>query len=220
MPSFSIHDQHPLKEHPLFREGHSVGLMSGEKPLYPNVNEGGHVGLKSRLNEMGLKYEETHGRYGNPEQSLIIRNPTHQQMFQLGKEFGQESVIHGEGNKHKLLYTNGPNEGMFHPSTGAFDFGTEPPKDMYTAVPGKGFLSLNFDWSKLYPSEFTPQKGSEVTDYQPSEAKILHGIQESKKLRRIEPYLQMTRNLEPQEIKKGLMKVLSSYLFRDTTTIY
>jgi len=196
MPKFSIHDIHPLKDHPLFREGHSVGLISGERPSYPKVNEGGHTGLKSRLNEMGLKYEETHGKYEHPEKSFIVRNPTRKEMFQLGKEFGQESVIHGEDGKHQLLYTNGPNEGMYHSSTGAFDFGTEPPKDLYTAVPSKGFLSLHFDWNKLNPSEFTVEQDPTLGGYKESEHRILQGIAEHRKARRAENYVQMTRDLE------------------------
>lgn len=153
MPTFSIHDLHPLKDHPLFKEGHTVGIMSGENPMYPKANEGGHNGLRSRLNQMGLKYEETHGKYNKPEKSFIIRNPTERQMFQLGKEFGQESIIYGKDGKHHLLYTNGPNEGMFHPNKGTFEFGTEAPRDFYMAVPGKGFFSMDFDWDKLHPSE-------------------------------------------------------------------
>ena len=153
MFTYKYTDPHPLADHPIFRKG-TVGLISGENPLFPPLNTGGHNGLKARLNEMGLKYQETQGKYGKPENSFIVINPHKQQLYQLGKELGQESVIYGENGQHQLLYTNGPNDGHFHPSQDKFNYDVKAPKDLYTVVPSKGFFSIHFAWDKLHPSEF------------------------------------------------------------------
>ena len=63
------------------------------------------------LKGMGLKHQETQGRYGDPERSVLIYSPSEDQMKKLGKMFGQESVVFSHAGQHRLLYTNGPDEG-------------------------------------------------------------------------------------------------------------
>ena len=125
--------------------------MSGDRPSFPSA-PGGQDALKQDLDAAGLKYEETEGRYGDPERSLIIHGPTREQMYALGKKYGQESVIHSENGKHQLLYTNGPNEGQHHPSLGTYDYfdaNQEPPEDYYTKLPNQGAFRLHFDFNRL-----------------------------------------------------------------------
>jgi hypothetical protein len=144
---------HSGAEHPIFTGVTPVGMMSGDEPRYPPLAPGGHEGLKADLQAQGLKFEETQGRYGSPERSLIIHGPTREQMFALGKKYGQESVIHSQNGKHQLIYTNGENEGKHHPSLNTYDYwhpGEELPEDYYTKLPNQGAFRLHFDFNQLH----------------------------------------------------------------------
>lgn len=150
-----------LAQHPLFGAGGArVGLMTAEAPRFEVSNAGGNEGLKQRLGSMGLHFEQTHGSYGGPENSFIIHGPTRAQLHQLGKEFGQEAVVYGEGGKHELHYTAGPNAGQFHPSLPVVRYSQAQPEDYYTHVPGHGYATLHFDFDKLHP--YTPEAGDQA----------------------------------------------------------
>jgi hypothetical protein len=140
---------HP--KHPIF-SGSTFGLMSGEKPLFQSQVQGGHEALGGALQQMGLHAEPTSGKYKEPERSYIIHGATQDQMKQLGKMFGQESVIHSENGQHKLIYTNGEHEGKYHASDmqNPLEHFEQPPDDFYTSVPGHGHFRINFDWSKIH----------------------------------------------------------------------
>jgi hypothetical protein len=129
--------------------------MSGENPLFAqHATHTGHEKLGQVLDSMGLDYEPTHGRYDKPERSYIIHNPTVEQMQQLGKQFGQESVVHSQNGQPRLIYTNGPNEGLAtQPPDPAqhYSIHTQQPEDYYTAIPGPhgepyGWFTYNLDF--------------------------------------------------------------------------
>lgn len=141
-----------LASHPLFGAGGArTGLMTAEAPRFPVTNHGGNKGLEERLNGMGLKFEPTHGSYGGPENSYLIHGASREQLHHLGKEFGQEAVVYGEGGKHELHYTAGPNEGLYHPSLPTVRYTEAQPEDYYTHVPGKGYVTLHFNFDKMLP---------------------------------------------------------------------
>lgn len=168
---------HGASEHPLFTGATPIGLMSGEEPRFPSA-PGGQEGLKRDLDAQGLKYEETEGRYGSPERSLIIHGPTREQMATLGKKYGQEAVVHSQNGKHQMLYTNGPNEGKHHPSLGTYDYwnqGQELPEDYYTKIPNQGAVRLHFDFNQLHheplampaqPAPLPPPQPAQITKYE------------------------------------------------------
>ena len=136
--------------HPVLNGG-SFGMMSGENPLFHAHVDASHENLVKTLTAMGLKHDQTHGRYGDPERSVIIHNPREDQMKTLGKLFGQESVIHSSGGKHKLIYTNGPHEGKFRgtvPGQAPHEWFDQPPEDYYTHLPGAGHFRINFDFNQ------------------------------------------------------------------------
>lgn len=139
-------------KHPIF-SGSTFGLMSGEEPMYKPQVEGGHEALGRHLQQMGLHFEETHGKYQKPERSYIIHNPTLEQMQHLGKLFGQESVIHSQNGQHKLVYTNGEHEGHAHHAEAQtpIEHFEQPPDDFYTAIPGQGYFRINLDWNQKHP---------------------------------------------------------------------
>jgi hypothetical protein len=148
-------------KHALFSGG-TVGLMSADKPLFSPQVQGGHEALGQTLRQMGLPFEETSGKYKEPERSYIIHGPTAQQMQKLGRDFGQESVIHSQNGQHRLIYTNGANSGKYHSAnmqTPAEHFDL-PPEDYYTMIPGHGYARLNFDFNQLHPMEPVQQVDS------------------------------------------------------------
>lgn len=151
-------------KHPIF-SGSTFGLMSGEKPLFKPQVEGGHEALGSALTQMGLHFEETSGRYKEPERSYIIHNPSLEQMHQLGKMFGQESVVHSQNGQHRLVYTNGEHEGKHHvaDAQNPVEHFERPPEDFYTMVPGHGYMRINFDWNQMHGGPETKKSERELT---------------------------------------------------------
>jgi hypothetical protein len=150
-----------LKSHPLFSGG-KTGIMSGENPRFPAEAEATHENLLRHIKQMGLKHEDTHGKYGDHEPSVIIHGPTREQMHELGKKFGQESVIFSDKGVHHLQYTNGPHEGKVLGTEAGkepLEFFNEAPDDYYTKLKDGGHFRINFDFSKD-PQPLDPvQKG-------------------------------------------------------------
>jgi hypothetical protein len=143
-------------DHPLFNGSTTVGIVSGENPRFPSQMSG-HEALGSQIQNMGLKGEPRDGRYGAPEKAWMIYGPSREQMYALGKQFGQESVVYSSGGQHELMYTNGPNAGRYHPALD-HEFFTKEPEDYYTNMPELGgYLRLNFDWNTLNPSNLAPE---------------------------------------------------------------
>jgi hypothetical protein len=139
-------------DHPLFSGANSVGIMTADAPRFPASENGGELGLKRHLTNLGLKHESTHGSYGGPESSFIIHNPTREQMYHLGHAHGQEAVVYSQNGKHELLYTAGPNQGKFHPALPTMDYSKEKPDDYFTHLPGKGYIGLHFNMDQLHDS--------------------------------------------------------------------
>ena len=137
-------------KHPLITGQGPVGVMTGEGPRYPS-DPGGHEGLKRELQGLGVRHEETWGKYeGHPERSLIIHGLPREQLYNLGQKYGQESVIHAENGQHQFMYTNGPKQGTMHLGVPAehkhWEEGhAQPPQDDWTKIPGQGHLRLGFD---------------------------------------------------------------------------
>jgi len=168
--------------HPLLSGG-TVGIMSADRPTYASLDPAhGHETLGKMLRRHGLQFEETHGRYQEPERSYIIHNIQPNLLRWFGKLFGQESVVHSQNGQHRLLYVNGPRDGQYHPQTldkpvEVFD---QHPDDFYTAVPGHGYVRINFDWNRLHPMVET---GTRKSEYTPEEAVqiLLKHVQERMK---------------------------------------
>lgn len=144
-----------LKAHPLFSGEHPVGIITAQRPVYKALELGENPALERKMQQMGLGFEPTEGVYNGHEDSYLVHNPTMQQMYQLGKDFGQESVVWSEKGKHHMLYSNGPHEGKFNPFTGKVEHWEEeegPPENYWSRMPGDGFFRIEFDWDKLHPA--------------------------------------------------------------------
>lgn len=139
-----------LADHPMFRGHQTVGMITAEVPKFESKGSGGNQGLSDEMRQMGLKHEPTHGSYGaGKENSFIVYGPTREQMYRLGNRYGQEAVIFSQDGKHEMLYTHGPNAGKAHPSLPLVRFSQKEPEDYYTHFPGRGYVTLHFDHSKL-----------------------------------------------------------------------
>ena len=146
-----------LEDHPLFSKKHTVGVVTAENPMVAPAVPGGNNALKDLLTRWKLPHEEVKGHYGGPEKSFIVQGPTREQMFHLGRMFGQEAVIYGHHGLHEMLFSHGPKAGNLHPGHGVFGFHpTEAPPDYYTELPGKGYVRLHFDQDQLVPAPLKP----------------------------------------------------------------
>jgi hypothetical protein len=132
-----------VSDHPLFNKGHTVGIMTAESPRFP-THPGGNEALSADLHGLGLHHEPTHGSYGAPENSFIVHKPTREHMYTLGRKYGQEAVVYSQDGKHELLYTHGPNAGKHQESKPEMHYSPTQPKDFYTHLPGKGYVTLHF----------------------------------------------------------------------------
>ena len=111
----------------------------GAAKATPEQNAQRMAELKADLDALGVKYQDVVGKYGDVQRSVIITGITEAQAAELGRKYGQESVLTRRG----LVYM----DGRLVPATGVETFDT-PPEDFYTEVPGTGAyfsVSLNFD---------------------------------------------------------------------------
>ena len=79
----------------------SVGLMSGQNPMAQAVSQQQNTQLKAnleeRIAEMGLEMIRIGGVFAhNPEQSVMILNPSEDQMEVLSREFEQQAFVYGD----------------------------------------------------------------------------------------------------------------------------
>ena len=77
-----------------------LGIMTAENPRGMGKSDEENVELmrdfSKFLNEKGMQYVPIGGKYGNPENSYIIINPSMLDMVEFGKMYGQASVIYGQ----------------------------------------------------------------------------------------------------------------------------
>lgn len=170
----------PQPDHPLFSGKTTVGMISGEHPRFP-AQSTGHDNLGTVLQSLGLKAEPREGRYGTPEKSWMVYGPSKEQMFNLGRMFGQESVVFSQGGKHQLMYTNGLNTGKYHPDLG-HDWFQHEPEDYYTHMPDqKGFLRLKFDFDRLESSGLAQPEAMSALESRSQVRKAVLSVDEIKK---------------------------------------
>lgn len=136
--------------HSVFGPG-PVAVISSDYPRYPAAFQG-HETLGYCIRGMGLSCQSTTGRYGKPERSWIVYGATIEQLQQLGRWFGQESIAVRMNNRNFFLYTNGAGsapgrEWISRPAEGFRTFEKEP-DDYFTAIPGtEGVPQGYFQWT-------------------------------------------------------------------------
>lgn len=79
------------------------GIISAENPLgveYPSsVNAGRDRSMREWLAQHNLEYIKVKGKYGNPENSLFVINPTLRDLEKLAYTFCQESFIYAVNSR-------------------------------------------------------------------------------------------------------------------------
>lgn len=140
-----------LPNHPMFSGGRCA-ILTAQFPKYPSEVQGENESLKKEMKVSNTKNEPTKGSYGSGiESSFILHGLDRQAAFDIGRKYGQEAIVYTEGNKHELLYTNGPNAGKAHPHHTVEWFGDQQPDDYWTYLPGHGYFRIVFDEDRLEP---------------------------------------------------------------------
>jgi uncharacterized protein YnzC (UPF0291/DUF896 family) len=136
------------------------------KPLSMIENRARNAQLKADLAAIdGVEVLEAEGHYGIPESSFIVTGITEEQALELGKKYGQESVLTPRG----LLYA----DGRLAPTTGVEVFSSAPREGNYTTVfpPRRHSVSfrVNLDFNGFEQGTDTGARGM----YMPSDEAIV-----------------------------------------------
>ena len=136
-------------------------MITAAKPKFPTENDLGDdhsrmAAMSQELAAKGIEHEQTMGKYGDPEPTFLTYGMPKHELMAMGKKYGQESVYHHENGARHMIFTNGPDEGMYHDTKPGHQEWTEeqgPPADNYTHIPGRGYVSFTPDFSRLHPVE-------------------------------------------------------------------
>jgi hypothetical protein len=204
MPRRASVTKEQVQAHPAIAGGHVI-LMSGEAPAFPEAATfQGNDAMQQSLENQGLEYEPTRGKYGKPENSFIVHvnDPSHiEAALGMAKRFGQESVVYSTGGKHQLVWTNGPHEGQATQPSEGHDFYDAEPEDNYTMIPGPngephGFMAYHLDFNNP-PAPFNPSGGGTVTPPEAAKAVVKAAV---------EAYEDILLGLRSRELAKAATK--------------
>ena len=115
-----------------------LGIMTAENPRGMPSSDQENVELMQDfakvLDQKGMQYLPIGGKYGNPENSYIIMNPTMLDMVEFGKKYGQAVVIYGQKMRRS---TSTPADPIFF----RFDYvQTEPDGDDEPPFPPEKYI--------------------------------------------------------------------------------
>lgn len=95
-----------------------------------------HGKLLERLKDEGFIFTQCHGKYVNPEESVMVmmHDADRETAMALGSEFNQDSIVFTTKGKNELIYTTGEKKGKANMAGDGFE---EVPKatDFYTKMP-------------------------------------------------------------------------------------
>lgn len=94
--------------------------------------------LRADLEALGADVMDAVGKYGDVQNSFIVAGISEAHAIELGKRYGQESILTRRG----LVYSDGRPD---TPATG-MNVSATAPEDFYTEVPG-AFFSVELDWN-------------------------------------------------------------------------
>ena len=131
-------------------------ILTAENPSNehtPEKNPALMAQLEAQLTSEGVQHYEVAGHYGRPEKSLILFGVNPKKALEIGRQYGQESVLTKDG----LIYQNGSR----NPSTGEIDTYPNAPEDFYTTVTfpdgGKVHFTVGIDFdTKLEAGQMSP----------------------------------------------------------------
>ncbi len=119
----------------------------GAKTLSPEENAKRNQDLEAELKRMGVDYTKVVGRYGGtPENSFVIHDISREDALQLGKKFGQESVLR---SKEGLVYQ----DGSVHPRNGETIVGAKAKETgFYSELPDGTTFQVPIDFENKVPA--------------------------------------------------------------------
>jgi hypothetical protein len=165
-------------------DGAHVGFLTAENPRWPSEVDGDNKDLEYDLARMGLRFERVRGRYDDPENSVMVHGIKPQDLYNLGRKYGQESVVLSKGGQNHLLYTHGPNHGKMFSGEGVSVFDAEPDNYFTTVTTPKGpvHFSYNVDWEKPgHVSALGIDAGHQVEAHSPPQHQVAAAKSEMRK---------------------------------------
>ena len=127
-------------------------LFSVEQPYHPTKYKMNHEAFINKLKQKGFDVDHVNGKYGGKENSIVVKNPTPEQFNYINKisqKLGQDSVIHSDGKKHKMLFLNGEKAGKYHIGQGT-NVHEKEPEDFYSTTSSGTHFTHNFDFDNLH----------------------------------------------------------------------
>lgn len=114
-----------------------------------------HSNLRKDLVDLGFKYVNQDGKYGDEESSfLVMVSDTNQDIItQLGEKYNQDSVMFCSKGTNRYVFTTGENKGKYHEGKG-HQMLDKDEGDFWSQVSYEGGekerYRLNIDFSKFY----------------------------------------------------------------------
>lgn len=129
-------------------------IFSAENPLYDDKKKLNmdHDQVIDFLRNRGYKAESMHGKYGQPEKSIIVHEPPKHavdNLLELSAKLGQESSIYSDGYNHEMHFHHGDNAGHHIKGQGT-EYHKKPPEDLYSSV-GDTHFTHNFNFDEIHP---------------------------------------------------------------------
>lgn len=108
------------------------------------------IELRKDLIKAGFVFDRVHGKYGEEEDSfmVLVNEVSAHDLSVLGAKYNQDSVIHSQAGKNRMIFTTGENAGKHHagkgwqevPKADNFYSEIETPEGSFKFV-----LDINFD---------------------------------------------------------------------------
>ena len=160
-----------------------LGIMTAENPRGVGADDEMNVNLMKdfgkHLDSKGLKYVAIGGRYGNPENSYIILNPTMLDMVEFGKQYGQAVVIFAQKMRRitsddspaihfRFDYVQTEPDGYDEPQYDPQEYYVKDTKDMVVKTDADDYYSelagTKFSIPFFSDSEMPPERYTTATD--------------------------------------------------------
>ena len=142
-------------------------LFSAENALHTPKVKMSHDQVLNALRKRGINFEEVQGKYGKPERSIMVLNPTKKQRIfvqNTAQKLGQDSVIHSDGKDHIYMYVNGEKTGKYHKGKGT-QFHESEPMDDYTKMKDGSYFTHNINFDHIHSDDVNKNENNpEIKD--------------------------------------------------------
>jgi hypothetical protein len=192
----SLHKSIAKEVHPI-KDQKPHFIFSAENPLHPSKIKMNHQEVVEFLQNHGYKPQEMEGKYGSPEKSILINNPSKKAIKHLRKlvrNLGQETAIYSDGYNHELHYLNGENAGTHQKGQGT-NVHKKTPEDFYSKMKDGTIFTHNFS-DEFHPSDKSMLKIKQET------------LKKSEQNERYKPYISKNEDEHPFSNPKSTTKLI------------